>query len=270
MKVEVNGININYEVHGQGPELVLIHGFGGNLTYWEPQVRAFSQKFRVITYDQRGCGQSEQPKSGFWMGDLVEEVHQLMIALEVTKTYLLGFSQGGAIALLTAVKHPEMVRALVMSNSSTEFATVATREQKEMAANMIALLEKGGIAQFAEMFTNMNFSPGLKERSPAVWERYYRMLLSGRPETLIGITKAGVEAPPPPPDLAKLKCPVLFIQGEYDSMVTPDRAKRSHEAIVGSQLVTLPVGHATAAESPGEFNRSVLEFLSECEAKKPE
>ena len=87
-----------------------------------------------------------------------------------------------------------------MSNSSTEFATAATREQKEMAANMIALLEKGGIAQFAEMFTNMNFSPGLKERSPAVWERYYRMLLSGRPETLIGITKAGVEAPPPPPD----------------------------------------------------------------------
>ncbi len=45
MKIEVNGININYTVHGQGPELILIHGFGGNLTYWEPQVRAFSRKF---------------------------------------------------------------------------------------------------------------------------------------------------------------------------------------------------------------------------------
>ncbi|GAJ13018.1 unnamed protein product, partial [marine sediment metagenome] len=61
---------------------------------------------------------------------------------------------------------------------------------------------------------------------------------------------------------------VFFIQGEYDSMVTPDRAKRSHESVAGSRLVTLPVGHATAAEAPDEFNRNVLEFLAECEAKK--
>jgi len=267
VKIEVNGININYAVHGQGPELILIHGFGGNLTYWEPQVRAFSQKFRVITFDQRGCGQSGQPQFGFRIDDLVEELHQLMIALKVAKAYLLGFSQGGAIALLTAVEHPEMVRALVMSNSSLEFAAAVTREQKEMAANMMALLEKDGITRFAEMFTNMNFSPGLKERTPAVWDGYYRMLLRGRPETLIGIIKAGLEAPPPPPDLTKIKCPVLFIQGEYDSMVTPERRKRAYESIIGSQLVTFPVGHATAAEAPEEFNRVVLEFLAECEAK---
>ena len=122
MKIEVNGININYAVHGQGPELILIHGFGGNLTYWEPQVRAFSQKFRVITFDQRGCGQSGQPQFGFGFDDFIEELYQFMIALKVAKAYLLGFSQGGVIALRTAIKHPEMVWALVMSNSSVEFA----------------------------------------------------------------------------------------------------------------------------------------------------
>jgi len=267
VKIEVNGININYEIHGQGPELILIHGNGGNLTYWEPQVRTFSRKFRVITYDQRGCGESEQPQSGFWMGDFVEELHQFMIALKVTKAYLLGFSQGGAIALLTAAKHPEMARALVLSNSSTEFAAVVTREQKEMVANMITLIEKGGIARYAEMFASMNFSPGLKERNPAVWDRYYRMLMHSRPETLIGIFEAGVETPPPSPDLIRIKCPVLFVQGEYDTLVTPDKRKRAHESITGSKLVTLPVGHATAAEASEEFNRVVLDFLAECEAK---
>ena len=264
MKIEVNGININYAVHGQGPELILIHGFGGNLTYWEPQVRAFSQKFRVITYDQRGYGDSGQPQSGFGFDDFIEELYQFMIALKVAKAYLLGFSQGGAIALLTAIKHPEIVRALVLSSSSTEFAA---EKMKQMATGMITFLEKEGIAKYAEMFANMNFSLGLKERSPEVWDRYYRMLLRGRPETLIGIIEAGLEAPPPSLDLTKIKCPVLFVQGEYDSMVTPDRSKRAHESIIGSQMVMLPVGHATAAEAPEEFNRAVLEFLAECEAK---
>ena len=268
MKIEVNGININYAVHGQGPELILIHGFGGNLTYWEPQVRAFSQKFRVITYDQRGCGDSEQPQSGFGFDDFVEELYQFMIALKVDKAYLLGFSQGGAIALLTATKHPEMVRALVLSNSTTEFAAAMKPENKQMATSMITLLEKEGIAKYSEMFANMNFSPGLKERNQAVWDRYYRMLLNARPETLIGIINEGMEASPPSLDLTKLKCPVLFIQGEYDPLVTPDRRERSHESIVGSQMVTLPVGHATAAEAPEEFNQAILEFLAECEAKQ--
>jgi len=136
-----------------------------------------------------------------------------------------------------------------------------------MAANMMALLEKDGITRFAEMFTNMNFSPGLKERTPAVWDGYYRMLLRGRPKTLIGIIEAGLETPPPSLDLTKIKCPVLFVQGEYDSLVTPDRSKRAHESIIGSQMVMLPAGHATAAEAPEEFNRAVLEFLAECEAK---
>ena len=132
---------------------------------------------------------------------------------------------------------------------------------------MIAFIEKEGIARYAEMFANMNFSPGLKERNPAVWDRYYRMLLRSRPETLIGIFEAGVETPPPPPDLTKIKCPVLFVQGEYDTLVTPDKRKRAHESIIGSKLVTLPVGHAAAAEASDEFNRVVLDFLAECEAK---
>jgi pimeloyl-ACP methyl ester carboxylesterase len=268
VKIEINGININYEVHGQGPELILIHGNGGNLTYWEPQVRAFSKKFHVITYDQRGCGESEQPQSGFGFDDFVEELHQLIIKLELAKVYLLGFSQGGAIALLFAAKYPEMVRTLILSNSTTELTAAMSPERKQMVTNMITMLEKEGITQYAEMFANMNFSPGLKERKPMIWHRYYQMLLNARPATLNSIIRTGLESPPPSLDLTKIKCPVLFIQGEYDSMVTPERRERSLESIIGSQLVTLPVGHATAAEAPEEFNQSVLEFLAECEAKK--
>jgi len=267
MKIEANGISINYEVHGRGTALILIHGFGGNLTYWEPQVAAFSRKFRVIAYDRRGCGESGQPQSGFGYNDFVEDLHQLMLKLKVGRAYLLGFSQGGAIALLTATRYPEMVKALILSNSSVDFTTPFTDEERKQAAGMIALIEKEGVEKYARMFIKSNFSPGLEQRAPAVWDSYYQMLLRSRPETLIGVVKSGLEQRPPELELTKVKCPVLFIQGEHDLLVTPERRERAVKSIAGSRMVVLPVGHATAAEAPDEFNRAVIEFLTECETE---
>lgn len=266
MYKKINGLDIHYETHGSGPAIILLHGFGGNLTYWEPQVRALSHQFTVIAYDQRGCGKSEQPKSGYATADFVEELAGLIRALEVAPAYLLGFSQGGAISLLTATLYPEFIKGLVLSNSTTEFAAPVTPEKRKMAAGMIALIEQGGITPYADSFMQMAFSPGFKERNPEAWNRYYQVLLDGKPETLVGIIRAGLDQAPPVLNLDNVTCPILFIHGEHDPMATPERRTKAHESLPGSKMILLPVGHTSAAEAPEEFNRIVLDFLVECES----
>ena len=259
MKTRANGIVMNYELVGQGECLTLIHGAGDNLHMWYEQVPVLSQRFRVLTYDVRGFGQTELPESEVGLGVLGEDLYQLLQALAVDNACVLGYSMGGRIGLQLALGHPDVVRALILANSAVG-ATPPAPEAAERRKSLIASLERGDMETVAEQMTAASFSPGLKERDPARFQRYKAIKLQNDPRRFARVW--GALATAPPPELRRLSCPVLIIAGERDSFVTLAAARATHAAIPNSRLEVLPTGHAAAIEEPADFNRIVGEFLT--------
>jgi 3-oxoadipate enol-lactonase len=117
--VDVNGLKVHYQQTGEGPDVVLLHGFTSNLAIWifVDAVDTLASDFRVTTYDLRGHGNSEAPASGYTSADMAADFRCLHEALGLRPAYLVGHSLGGVVAVHAAVESPEIVRGLILSDS---------------------------------------------------------------------------------------------------------------------------------------------------------
>lgn len=114
-KIEANNLKFHYWRSGQGADLVLVHGLGGNLAGWHlNMVPALQQEYRVLTYDLRGHGRSDAPPAGYATGDMAQDLCGLLDALEIEKAALVGHSWGADIVLHFALLHPDRVSELVI------------------------------------------------------------------------------------------------------------------------------------------------------------
>lgn len=111
----INNINIYYEVHGQGPPLILISGLGRDHIFWQASLSVLSIHYQVIVYDTRGSGQTDAPEGPYRMDVLAKDLAALMDALHLPKVYLLGFSMGGQIAQAFALAYPKRVAKLILA-----------------------------------------------------------------------------------------------------------------------------------------------------------
>jgi pimeloyl-ACP methyl ester carboxylesterase len=270
MRIDINGVSINVISEGRGRPLFLLHGYGGSVAYWQDVIEPLSRSYRVIAYDQRGFGESGKPQAGYLIPDYVEDQRRLMLELEASPAYILGFSQGGAVALHFTAAHPEMSLGLVMNGASTDFARPGpetVEQSRKLRQGLIDLIRVAGISGYADRFTAGALSPGFRERNPAGWKRYYDMLLRNDPEAILRIAGENVSSLPVIPDFRRVKCPVLFIQGELDSLIPPEKRRRAEESIPGSRTVVIPgVGHASAAEAPDVFIGELTAFLNRCDS----
>ncbi|GAB6899235.1 alpha/beta fold hydrolase [Kineosporia succinea] len=115
--IRANGIALNVATAGQGPALLLLHGFPHTWQIWEPVLAALAQRFTVIAPDLRGLGDSERPESGYTAMDVVQDMVALLDVLEVSGTDVVGIDLGTPPAFLLAATHPERVRRLVVMES---------------------------------------------------------------------------------------------------------------------------------------------------------
>lgn len=260
MKARVNGIAVNYELAGEGDYLVLIHGACDSLRMWYGQIPALARKYRVLAYDVRGHGETECPDVPVDVSLLAADLCELLRALDVGRAFVLGYSMGGRIGLQLALDEPAMVRALILSNSGVGLGT-PTPGAVERRQGLLAGLESGDLDAVAEQMTALSLSPGAKEREPALFERYKAIKLADNPKCVARVW--GSMARAQPPDLSRLKCPVLIIAGEHDAFAPLESMRAAHDAITGSRFDVLPTGHAAALEAPDEFNRIVLNFLAD-------
>lgn len=258
MKAHANSIDMNYEIAGTGDCLTLIHGAGDNLCMWYNQVSVFSQRFRVLTYDVRGFGATELPAGEPSIDVLAKDLYELLRALDIESSYVLGYSMGGRIGLELALRHPSVVKALVLASSAVG-AVPPSPAAQERRRVLMDLLEAGQLEAVAEQMTVASFSPMLKERRHEVFQRYKEIKLSNHPQAFARVWRAVQAAPPP--DLTRIACPVLIIAGAQDAFLSLEAARATHRAIAGSRLEILHTGHASAIEAPEAFNRIVLDFL---------
>ncbi len=111
----VNGVRLAYRVRGNGPPLVLIMGYRLNSGAWpDAFIDTLAQRFTVITFDNRGTGQSDKPVTGYALANMARDLFDLLGELRITSTYLLGYSMGGAIAQEFVRQFPQHVSGLIL------------------------------------------------------------------------------------------------------------------------------------------------------------
>lgn len=117
-KVTCNGVTLNYQTVGEGPDVVLIHGLAANHAFWRLDVLlSLTKKYRVTVFDLRGHGYSGMPPTGYTSADMAEDMHQLFGHLHITGAHIIGHSLGGVVALHYAVLHPERVLSVTIADS---------------------------------------------------------------------------------------------------------------------------------------------------------
>ncbi|MBI2165304.1 MAG: alpha/beta fold hydrolase [Chloroflexi bacterium] len=250
----INGIGLYHEEHGSGFPLLLATGFSGTTRMWSSQVPALSKNHRLIIYDFRGHGQTDAPRdlSRYSMDMMVEDQRQLLRHLGIREAVVGGLSLGGLVAMWLAVRHSELVRALVVADTGPGFRNPETRakwDQERLKASH--LLETGGMEAFMG--------------SEHAKLDYYTTPEVMRTLDPIGISNVnrGVLCNLQMVPLEQIRVPTLVLVGELDKDFVP-ASEYIHKRIPGSRLVVIPrAGHGANVDNPEAFNQAVLSFLRE-------
>jgi pimeloyl-ACP methyl ester carboxylesterase len=266
----VNGVDLHWEETGRGAPLVWSHEFGGDFRSWEPQVRYFSRRYRVVTYNHRGYPPSSVPKAaGDYSQDLlVEDLHQLLRHLRLGPVHLAGCSMGANVARDFAIAHGEMTRSLILVGAG---AGSVNREQFLKAQEATAAgLERGGLATLIRSFEGLPARASFRQKDPRGFAEFLRQAEEHDPQACAHLAREVVakrktifelEA-----ELKALRVPTLIMVGDGDDpCVEPSLVMRGWIPHAG--LVVFPAcGHTPNIEEPALFNLHVAEFLAAVEA----
>jgi 2-succinyl-6-hydroxy-2,4-cyclohexadiene-1-carboxylate synthase len=265
---EINGLNYHYELNGDGPLLLLLHGFSGSLENWRPHAVAFSEQYQVIIVDLPGHGQTDAPKDSGRYGiekttaDLIVLIEQMGFA----PAHLLGYSMGARLALYVALAYPNHVQSLIIESGSPGLASEDERRARIWQDEALAeRIERDGVTAFIDYWENMPLFASQKNLPTRVKQQLRQQRLRNRPEGLANSLRGmgtGVQ-PSLWQRLGELKMPVLLLAGALDIKFV-GIARQMYDRISNARLVIVPdVGHTVHLEAPTVFQTRVLEFLSQ-------
>ena len=224
-------ISLHYLEKGQGKPLILLHGNGEDSSYFVYQVAYFSRFYRVIAIDTRGHGQSPRGTAPFSIQQFAEDLRGFLDQHEIPKAHILGFSDGGNIALTFALRYPERVDRLILNGANLFPAGVKPTVQLPIVLGYHA----------ASLFATR--SPKAKENAALLGLMVKEPNI--RPEELNGLT-----------------VPTLVIAGTKD-MIRESHTRLIARSLPNARLVLLPGDHFIANKEPAVFNRAVRNFLDE-------
>ncbi|MEE8442304.1 MAG: alpha/beta hydrolase [Dehalococcoidia bacterium] len=264
----INGVNLYYEVTGEGFPLVWCHEFAGSYESWDAQVKFFSRYYRVITYNARGYPPSDVPEDvdAYSQEQAVEDLFGLLRHLGMEEAYIGGLSMGGSATLHFGVAHPEMAKALIVAGAGT--GTTNPQQFQLQIEEFARRLEEGGMEAMADYARGVSRIQLLR-KNPKGWEEFRRLFSAHSPRGS-ALTFRGVQGRRPPiyeieSSLRKLNVPTLIIVGDEDEPCL-EPALFMKRCIPMSGLVILPQsGHAVNLEEPELFNRVVMDFLKAVE-----
>ncbi|HSQ04806.1 MAG TPA: 3-oxoadipate enol-lactonase [Burkholderiales bacterium] len=257
MKITANGIDIHYILEGSGPCVTLSHSLACDLSMWDEQARLLARDHTVLRYDTRGHGATSAPPAPYTLDRLADDAHALLTALGIAKTHWVGLSLGGMIGQVFATKYPACVQSLALCDTTSRYPA----EAATMWSERIALVRRDGMETVVEPTLGRWFTEPYRKSAPDVMKQFAAMIArtpvegyAGCSEAICRINVTG--------QLEKIKCPVLVIVGEQDQGTPPAMAREIHDAIAGSELVTIPsAAHLSYIEQPVAFNRALLRFL---------
>lgn len=245
---------------GAGATAVFLHGLGGTSTAWVEQLDALASNRRCVAWDMPGYGDSAPPDhpramTFEWIADRLVD---LLDALDVERADLVGLSLGGMHALHTALRHPDRVDRLVLTNTSPRFGLNGTTAA-EWTASRLAVLDDGTtLRELAPVVLDgLVSSPLPPERRHGLIESFARIPEPGFRAAVACLPTHDVLG-----RLAEIGSPTLVIAGELDTETPPSYSRALADGIPGARLEVLAgVGHLAPSEDPDMFNRIVGDFL---------
>lgn len=254
---ELDGLRVHYRDDGDpaGAPVVFANSLGTDLRLWDKVVPLLPAGLRLIRYDKRGHGLTECTPGPYKMGALVADVERLMDHLGLRDAMVVGLSIGGMIAQGLAVKRPDLVRALVLSNTAAKIGTV------EMWQQRIDGIRAGGIESLADAVMERWFSPAF--RATPELTAWRNMLVRQPVEGYAGCSAAiaGTDLMTP---TSGLRLATLGIAGSDDGSTPPDLVRETVELIPGSKFHLIRrAGHLPCVEQPAEYAEVLTRFLKE-------
>ena len=261
----VNGINIYYEVTGEGPPLVFSHEYAGSHESWDEQVKFFSPRYRVVTYNARGYPPSDVPDDvdAYRQEISIEDLHGLLDHLRIDEAYLCGLSMGGNVVLNFGLTYPSRVKAMVVAGTGTG-STDAEGFRRQLD-RMVEFLEADGMKGMAH-YTKGPTRVQLKRKEPKAWEEFDKLFSQhsalGAALILKGILWNRPTTQDLKPKLRESKVPTLVMTGDEDvSCIEPAIFMKQNMSKSG--LVVFPqTGHTLNLEEPQMFNHTVQSFFN--------
>jgi 3-oxoadipate enol-lactonase len=257
--------SLYYETCGTGPATVLLlHGLGSSSADWELQLPRFAERYRVITLDLRGHGRSPRPRGRLTVEGMAADVAALLEQLAVPPVHVVGLSLGGCVALALALDQPARVRSLTLVNTFARLRPAGLRGAGRLAARLGLLVTAPMPAVAAYVAHGLFPRP---EQQPLYDEAVTRLARNTRGSYLAAIGAIGrfdVTR-----RLGAIRCPALIIAGDRDQTVPRAVAQALHRGLPRAQFrLIADSGHATPYDQAEVFNKVVLGFLQEVEAKE--
>ena len=260
----VNGVELYYEETGEGYPLILSHEFAGDYRSWEPQVRFFARRYRVITWNYRGFPPSEVPDdpSAYSEEHLVDDLYGLIRHLGIEQAHIAGLSMGGAITLKLGMAHPEVCRSLTIAGAGSGAVNHEAFVRE-------AIVQAGRFEQEpARAFEIYAVGPArlqLKQKDPRGWQEFAEQL-GGHSAKGAALTMRGVQIKRKTlfevaDEMPKVDVPALIMVGDEDEPCL-DAALLMKRRMPNAGLSIFPKsGHAINLEEPDLFNRTLVDFL---------
>lgn len=258
--VQIGDVELWVERRGSGPDVLLIAGLSDPAEAWQPQLDGLSDRYRLTAFDNRGAGRSPLPPEGFTVAGMADDAAELLRALGVPTAHIAGFCGGSAIAQELALRHPDVVRSLVLVSTwarADAYSRTMLNSWRWLvdAPSERAMLE----AFFLWIYTPRAHEDGTVEKiieetlafpHPQSTEAFLRQLdIWYFHDTL--------------DRLPEITAPTLVVAGELDIAISPRHSRVVAQHIPGAEFVVLPgEAHQPFQERPAEFNALVDTFWS--------
>jgi 3-oxoadipate enol-lactonase len=258
----VNGVNLFYKESGSGPEtIVFSHGLLMDHTMFEPQRAVFEKQYRVIAYDHRAQGQSEDIGRGYDMSTIADDAALLIRALEAAPCHFAGLSMGGFAGMRVAAHHPELIRTLTLMNTTATREKLPNRLRYNFLVQMVKIFSPAPFTPIAvkELFGQTTRRSA--ERRPMLEQ--WTGKLRARPRNIARSLQAVMNRREFRADeMAAIRCPTLIITGEDDTAQPPANAKSMIAGIRGARHINIRgAGHSSSLETPEAVTAAMQELL---------
>jgi len=259
--IQVNDLNLYYELHGSEDDLVLVLNNGiimNAATSWAFQTKELSHSYRVLQYDFRGQGQSDHPEEPYTMEGHADDLAGLLEVLGIQKAHIAGISYGGEVAQAFALKYPDMTISLILADTASEVGP----QLKMIIESWLDALDSGDPDKFFHATVPWNFSSEFISANPellaAAQDRYGQLDFPA----VIRLCRCFLEV-----DftsrLDQISSPTCVVVGERDLLKGIEYARILQNCIPGAELYLIPgAGHASCWENPLMFNSILLDFLA--------
>jgi pimeloyl-ACP methyl ester carboxylesterase len=243
-----NGVGIHYQDAGQGPAILLTHGYSATSQMWAQQVEDFRSDYRMITWDLRGHGQSDSPEaiSDYSESLAVGDMAAILRSCQVERAVIGGLSLGGYLSLAFHLAHPDSVRALILCDTGPGYKNAKGRDSwNRLAGGMARAFEKRGLAAL-----------GASAEVQVSTHRSAEGLARAGHGTLAQFDARVIES------LESIRVPTLVVVGERDEPFLAATDYMAAKIPNATKVVVPDAGHAVNIDQPQAFDRAVRSFLS--------